>query len=286
MAGHVQSSERRSTERSGAIDPGHERDGGELRARVHRTGARRRCGDDGQRYRPGHRPGGHPDDFDGCRYSAVSSGVSRRSRRGGSVWLRPDDAPQRTSLSFRANLSPGTIADAASADLVIEAIIEKPEPKSSLFQELATIAPRRGRFSPRTRHRSRSRLSVVLSGRPDRFIGLHFFNPVPVLPLVEIVRGLETSDRTLAASVKFVEAIGKTPIVVNDSPGFVANRILLPMINEAIFALQDGVASAAVDRRGDEARYVAPDGSAGAGRPDWSRHLPRHPGDAAPRLRG
>jgi 3-hydroxybutyryl-CoA dehydrogenase len=145
--------------------------------------------------------------------------------------------------SFRANLSPGTIADAATADLVIEAIIEKPEPKSALFQELAAISAPQAIFASNTSSISISTLGRA-SGRPDRFLGLHFFNPVPVLPLVEIVRGLETSDRTLANSVKFVAAIGKTPVVVNDSPGFVANRILLPMVNEAIFALQDGVAPA------------------------------------------
>ena len=145
------------------------------------------------------------------------------------------------AAGFNANLSPGTIADAARVDLVIEAIIENLEAKTSLFRELATIAPPPTLFASNTSSISISTLGGA-SGRPDRVLGLHFFNPVPVLPLVEIVRGLETSDQTLAASVRFVEAIGKTPIVVSDSPGFVANRVLLPMINEAIFALQDGVA--------------------------------------------
>jgi 3-hydroxybutyryl-CoA dehydrogenase len=140
-------------------------------------------------------------------------------------------------------LHSGTIADAASADLVIEAIVEKLEPKSSLFHQLAEIAPPGAIFASNTSSISVSTLGRA-SHRPDRFLGLHFFNPVPVLPLVEIVRGLDTSDVTLAASTRFVEAIGKTPIVVNDSPGFVANRILLPMINEAIFALEVGVAPA------------------------------------------
>ncbi len=144
---------------------------------------------------------------------------------------------------FQEKLTPGTITDATSADLVIEAIVEKPEPKSALFEELAVIAPPSTILASNTSSISISTLARA-SGRPDRFLGLHFFNPVPVLPLVEIVRGIETSDQTLATAVKFVEAIGKTPIVVGDSPGFVANRILLPMINEAIFALQDGVAPA------------------------------------------
>ena len=164
-----------------------------------------------------------------------------------SRWQRLVETGRRSPediANFRANLSPGAIVDAANADLVVEAIIEKIGPKSALFEELATISPPRSIIASNTSSISISTLGRA-SGRPDRMLGLHFFNPVPVLPLVEIVRGLETSDQTLATSLKFVAAIGKTPVVVNDSPGFVANRILLPMINEAIFALQDGVAPAA-----------------------------------------
>jgi 3-hydroxybutyryl-CoA dehydrogenase len=164
-----------------------------------------------------------------------------------SRWQRLVDTGRRSPediSGFRANLSPGKITDAATADLVIEAIVEKPAPKSALFQELAEASAPQSIFASNTSSISISTLGRA-SGRPDRFLGLHFFNPVPMLPLVEIVRGLETSDKTLAASVKFAEAIGKTPVVVNDSPGFIANRILLPMINEAIFTLQDGVAPAA-----------------------------------------
>ena len=168
----------------------------------------------------------------------LASIASRWQRQAATGRCSADDAAR-----FQANLSPGTIADAANADLIIEAIVEKPEPKASLFRELATIAPPPTIFASNTSSISISTLGHETS-RPDRFLGLHFFNPVPVLPLVEIVRGLETSEVTLAASTKFAEAIGKTPIIVGDSPGFVANRILLPMINEAIFTLQDGVASA------------------------------------------
>ena len=149
----------------------------------------------------------------------------------------------REVADFHSNLTPGTIADSTNADLVIEAIVEIPEPKSALFEELATVAPPATILASNTSSISISTLGRA-SRRPDRFLGLHFFNPVPVLPLVEIVRGIETSDHTLATCVRFVEAIGKTPIVVSDSPGFVANRLLMPMINEAIFALQDGVAPA------------------------------------------
>lgn len=164
-----------------------------------------------------------------------------------SRWERLTAARRRSHkdvAGFRANLSQGKIADAKTADLVIEAIVEKPEAKVSLFEQLAKIVPPSAIVASNTSSISISTLGRA-SRRPDRFLGLHFFNPVPVLPLVEIVRGIDTSDQTIATSVKFIEAIGKTPVVVSDSPGFVANRVLLPMINEAIFALQDGVAPAA-----------------------------------------
>ncbi len=88
-----------------------------------------------------------------------------------------------------------------------------------------------------------SQIAAVLT-KPERCIGIHFFNPVPVMELVELIRGLQTSDAAHAAAVELVKAIGKTPITVKNSPGFVVNRILCPMINEAIFALQEGLASA------------------------------------------
>jgi 3-hydroxybutyryl-CoA dehydrogenase len=162
-----------------------------------------------------------------------------------SRWDRLVAAGKRTSeesAEFATHLSPGTIADAAAASLVIEAIVEKRVPKSTLFAELGSIAPPDTLFASNTSSLSISALGRA-SRRPDRLVGMHFFNPVPVLPLVEIVRGLETSEETLAMAVTFAESIGKTPIVVADAPGFVANRILLPMINEAIFTLQDGVAA-------------------------------------------
>jgi 3-hydroxybutyryl-CoA dehydrogenase len=152
--------------------------------------------------------------------------------------------PETEIAGYSTRLYRGTLADAKDADLVIEAIVEKPEPKSLLFEQLATLVQPTTILASNTSSISISTLGHA-SGRPDRFLGLHFFNPVPVLPLVEIVRGLGTSESTVSKSVKFVEMIGKVPIVVGDSPGFVANRLLLPMINEAIFTLQDGVADAA-----------------------------------------
>jgi 3-hydroxybutyryl-CoA dehydrogenase len=176
---------------------------------------------------------------------ADSANLERGLQAISSRWERlaaTERASAEDVTRFRAHLILGTIANAESADLIIEAIVEKPEPKRALFEQLASICPPATLFASNTSSISITSLGHA-SGRPDRLVGLHFFNPVPALPLVEIVRGLETSDQTLATSVRFVEAIRKTPIVVNDSPGFVANRVLLPMINEAIFTLQDGVAA-------------------------------------------
>jgi 3-hydroxybutyryl-CoA dehydrogenase len=162
-----------------------------------------------------------------------------------SRWDQLREKGRRTAEEIErstARLHAGTLAEAATVGLAIEAIVEKLPAKTALLAEIATISPPATIFATNTSSLSVSALARA-SGRPDRFIGLHFFNPVPVLPLVEVVRGLETSPETVSASVAFANAIGKTPVVVDDAPGFVANRLLLPMINEAVFALQEGVAS-------------------------------------------
>jgi 3-hydroxybutyryl-CoA dehydrogenase len=145
---------------------------------------------------------------------------------------------------FKNRLLSGDLSAATSADLVIEAIVERLPAKSALFAELGEIAPAGAILASNTSSISVTALATA-SGRPQQFVGLHFFNPVPVLPLVEIVRGLQTSPETVEAVEVFVTRLGKTPVIVQDSPGFVANRILLPMINEAVYTLQDGVADAA-----------------------------------------
>jgi 3-hydroxybutyryl-CoA dehydrogenase len=145
---------------------------------------------------------------------------------------------------FKNRLLSGDLSAATSADLVIEAIVERLPAKSALFAELGEIAPADAILASNTSSISVTALATA-SGRPQQFVGLHFFNPVPVLPLVEIVRGLQTSPETVEAVEVFVTRLGKTPVIVQDSPGFVANRILLPMINEAVYTLQDGVADAA-----------------------------------------
>ena len=126
-------------------------------------------------------------------------------------------------------------------DLIIEAIVENKEAKLDIFNKLQTQVKPEAIFASNTSSISITELSN--SGRPDKFIGMHFMNPVPVMKLVEIIRGYSTSDETFDTIKELSEKLGKVPVEVFDYPGFVANRILMPMINEAIFALMEGVAS-------------------------------------------
>ncbi|MGH2531336.1 MAG: 3-hydroxyacyl-CoA dehydrogenase family protein [Thermomicrobiales bacterium] len=143
----------------------------------------------------------------------------------------------------RSNLAFDTNVEAAfEADLFIEAIPEILEAKLSLFAELGSKLRRDAILASNTSSISITRLAAATT-RPGLVIGMHFFNPVPAMPLVEVVRGLQTSDDTVARVRDVAEAVGKTPVVVNDYPGFVSNRVLMPMINEAIFCLAEGVAT-------------------------------------------
>lgn len=135
-------------------------------------------------------------------------------------------------------------ADLADADLVIEAATENEGLKLRILKEIDAIVAPTAIIASNTSSLSITKLAASIS-RPERFIGMHFFNPVPLMALVELIRGLQTSDATQAAVQAFATAVGKTPIVAKNSPGFAVNRILCPMINEAIFALQEGLASAA-----------------------------------------
>ncbi|HKP10898.1 MAG TPA: 3-hydroxybutyryl-CoA dehydrogenase [Blastocatellia bacterium] len=125
-------------------------------------------------------------------------------------------------------------------DFVVEAITESLEAKTDLFRHLDKLARPEVILASNTSSISITKLAAATS-RPDRFIGMHFMNPVPVMKLVELIRGIATSDETYAATRELAEAMGKTPVEVNDAPGFVSNRVLMPMINEAIFALHEGV---------------------------------------------
>jgi 3-hydroxybutyryl-CoA dehydrogenase len=130
----------------------------------------------------------------------------------------------------------------AGCQLVIEAASERFEIKQQLFQQLDQLCPAETILASNT-----SSISITKLGgqtkRPDRVIGMHFFNPVPMMKLVEVIRGIATSDETYAAVKACSEKLGKTPVEVNDAPGFAANRVLLPMINEAIYAVMEGVAT-------------------------------------------
>ncbi|KQT18772.1 MULTISPECIES: 3-hydroxybutyryl-CoA dehydrogenase [unclassified Bradyrhizobium] len=140
-----------------------------------------------------------------------------------------------TGTTDRAKLS--------DCDLVIEAATENEELKVKILKDLcATLSPRT-LVATNTSSISITKLAAA-TDRPDRFIGMHFFNPVPVMALLELIRGLQTSDDTHAKALDFAKRVGKVAITAKNSPGFAVNRILCPMINEAIFALQEGIATA------------------------------------------
>jgi 3-hydroxybutyryl-CoA dehydrogenase len=130
---------------------------------------------------------------------------------------------------------------APDADLAIEAVVETIEAKAEVFRELDELLGDEAILATNTSSISITELGSRTS-RPERFIGMHFFNPVPVLGLIEVIRGLETSDETYETVSELAERLGKTPVAVQDSPGFAANRILLPMINEAVYCVMEGVA--------------------------------------------
>lgn len=134
-------------------------------------------------------------------------------------------------------------AGVKDVDLVIEAVPENLEIKKSVWTKVDQSAPEQAIFASNTSSISITKLAGLTS-RPDKFIGMHFFNPVPVMKLVEIVRGLETSDETYHTVEAASKVLAKVPVPVNDMPGFVSNRVLMPMINEAIFAVYEGVATA------------------------------------------
>jgi 3-hydroxybutyryl-CoA dehydrogenase len=131
----------------------------------------------------------------------------------------------------------------ARCGIIVEAATENLELKLRILKQIDAIARPDAILASNTSSISITQLAAVVA-HPERFVGMHFFNPVPLMALVEVIRGLQTSDETVATVQAFAKRLGKTPIVVRNSPGFVVNRILCPMINEAIFALQEGLASA------------------------------------------
>jgi 3-hydroxybutyryl-CoA dehydrogenase len=135
------------------------------------------------------------------------------------------------------------VDDLVPADLMIEAVVEDAEVKEEIFRRADFELPIEAVLASNTSSIPIGSLAAV-TRRPDKVIGMHFFNPVPVLKLVEIIRGRDTSDETAEAIMGLAQDLGKTPAVANDFPGFVSNRILMPFINEAVWALHDGVAEA------------------------------------------
>ena len=166
----------------------------------------------------------------------VSGSLDRSVRKGALTEADKDTVMSRITTSTSADSLAGT-------DLIIEAATENEAIKIKILQNVDAIASPSTIIATNTSSISITRLAAA-TGRPDRFVGMHFFNPVPVMALVEIIRGLRTSEATVEAVADLARKLGKTPIGVKNSAGFVVNRILCPMINEAVFALQEGLASA------------------------------------------
>ncbi|ROR35210.1 3-hydroxybutyryl-CoA dehydrogenase [Inmirania thermothiophila] len=164
----------------------------------------------------------------------IGANLARQVEKG-----RMDEAAREAAL---ARIQAGTELGAmGEADLVVEAATENEPLKLELFARLDEICRPQAILASNTSSISITRIGAA-TRRPERVIGMHFMNPVPVMKLVEVVRGLRTADEVHADVVRVAEALGKVPVTVNDAPGFVSNRVLLPMINEAIYALHEGVA--------------------------------------------
>ncbi len=157
----------------------------------------------------------------------------------------------------------------AECDFVIEAATEKFEVKREIFRELHGIVPEGVILATNTSSISITRLAAE-TGRPDRVVGMHFFNPVPVMKLVEVIRGLATSDEAFATVRELAVRLGKTAVEVNDAPGFVSNRVLMPLLNEAMFAVMEGVATAEAVDEVFKLGMAHPMGPLTLGRLHWS----------------
>ena len=188
-------------------------------------------------------------------------------------------AEEKTAVLGRVRTTT-KLEDLATCDIVIEAATEKWEVKKQIFETLDKVCKPGAILASNTSSISITKLAAVTK-RPEAFIGMHFMNPVPVMQLIEVIRGLATGDATFDAVMELSKKLGKTPIHCNDFPGFVSNRVLLPMINEAIYALYEGVASRGEHRRHHEARHEPSDGTAHPGGFHRAGHLPLHPQRAA-----
>jgi len=165
----------------------------------------------------------------------ITKNLTRDVAKGRKTEDEKDAVLSRISMSL-------DLKDAVDADLVIEAATENMEIKQSVFRELDAIAPKHAILATNTSSLPITEIAAVTE-RAEKVIGMHFMNPVPVMKLVEIIRGLATADEVYGAVEEMTHKLSKTPVEVNDFPGFISNRILLPMINEAIYALYEGVAT-------------------------------------------
>ncbi|RHW40034.1 3-hydroxybutyryl-CoA dehydrogenase [Lysinibacillus yapensis] len=165
----------------------------------------------------------------------ITKNLQRDVEKGRKSEAEKEEILQRISMSL-------DLKDATDADLVIEAATENMDIKQSIFKELDRIAPSHAILATNTSSLPITEIAAVTK-RPEKVIGMHFMNPVPVMKLVEIIRGLATTDEVYETVENMTHKLSKTPVEVNDFPGFISNRILLPMINEAIYALYEGVAS-------------------------------------------
>jgi 3-hydroxybutyryl-CoA dehydrogenase len=178
-------------------------------------------------------------DLDGAALERATATISANMER--QVKKGTLDADGRDAALARIRTSTSIVGGVEGAGLVVEAAPERAEIKYQIFRELDGAADPGAILASNTSSISITEIAAR-TGRPDRVIGMHFMNPVPVMQLVEVIRGLATSDETTQAVMELSTALGKTPVEVNDFPGFVSNRVLMPMINEAIFALMEGVA--------------------------------------------
>ena len=171
----------------------------------------------------------------------IRSNLAREVAKQKLTAQQADEAHARITFS-------SSLDDLATAIFLIEAAPERFDLKANLFTQLDRILPPTAILASNTSSISITKLAAQTQ-RPTQVIGLHFFNPVPVMPLIEVIRGLQTSTETFTAASNLAHRLGKTPIEVNDAAGFVSNRVLMPLINEAIFTVMEGVATAeAVDQ--------------------------------------
>lgn len=164
---------------------------------------------------------------------SIQADLDKMVQKGKIIASQKDDTLKRITPTL-------SLTDLSDVDLTIEAIIEKEDVKMKLFHDLDGVCPPQAILATNTSSISITKIASATK-RPDKVIGMHFMNPVPAMELVEVIRGLSTSDETTKAITDLAKKLGKTPVLSNDYPGFIVNRLLMPMINEAVFALMEGV---------------------------------------------